>query len=108
MFAIFMSLLVIAASFVSLWLLWPKAMLRPCSSLPTIDRSESVWAQHADARSTLERMQPERSVKLELDINRCPGRAEVLVYYGSERQRKKIQKSIGATYFGIPYRLINW
>jgi hypothetical protein len=47
-------------------------------------------------------------VWLEVDDASCPGRADIVIYYPSHRNRLAIEEIIGGdTFFGVPYRLRN-
>lgn len=80
-----------------------------CEKMPmrTIKEVQQLLEEHDNTRQQIEQLSPSGSISLMADDSRCPGRAEILIYYGSERQKKLIKKNIGETFFGVPYRMFN-
>ena len=47
-------------------------------------------------------------VGVEMDASTCPGKADILVWYGTHQDRILIEDIIaGDTFYGVPYRLQN-
>jgi hypothetical protein len=79
----------------------------PCEKLPEFSYVESVAAGHRDVIQQIEQINP-GNVGVEIDATTCPGKADLLIWYGSHADRLSIEAILGAdTFFGIPYRLQN-
>jgi hypothetical protein len=78
-----------------------------CEQLPTLSQVESVVAEHQDVIRRIGQVNP-GFVGIEIDSTVCSGKADILFWYGSHRDRLTIEGIIGSdTFFGIPYRLQN-
>ncbi len=76
----------------------------PCEELPTVEYVEKVVSEHNDTWMQIAKI----SVGwVSIDRTRCPGKADIVIYYAGETDRKKIKKLIGDDFFGVPYRLYN-
>lgn len=73
----------------------------PCEQLPAADHVQRVLDEH---RAVWRQVQ-EHSDWVEVDIRRCPGKADLAIYYPTNRDRARIRQLIGDTFFGIPYRM---
>lgn len=65
-----------------------------------------------DARASAERADEWARVRsmseiAVVDEERCPGRADLAIYYSTVRDRDRIVGSIGPSFYGVPYRLFN-
>lgn len=79
----------------------------PCRQLPTLSEVENVMAAHQEVVKQIEQINP-GLVGIDIDSTKCPGKADVVIWYGSHQDRLTIESMIdGATFFGVPYRLNN-
>lgn len=78
-----------------------------CDELPTQAEVEAVMEAHQDIIREIEGINP-GLVDVYSDSGQCPGKADIVFYYGSHEDRLKVERIIGGdTFFGIPYRLRN-
>lgn len=78
----------------------------PCEELPSVARVEQVVKEYQDVIRKIEQVNP-GFVGIEIHEN-CTGKADIVIWYASHRDRVKIEKIINSeTFFGIPYRLHN-
>lgn len=78
-----------------------------CDELPTQAEVEAVMEAHQDIIREIEGINP-GLVDVYSDSRQCPGKADIVFYYGSHEDRLKVERIIGGdTFFGIPYRLRN-
>lgn len=78
-----------------------------CDKLPTQAEVEAVMEAHQDIIREIEGINP-GLVGVYNDSGQCPGKADIVFYYGSHEDRLKVEGIIGSdTFFGIPYRLRN-
>jgi len=78
-----------------------------CQELPTKLEVEKALEQHKDVVRNIEQIAP-GFVGVEIGSLSCEGKADLLIWYGTHRQRLTIEKIVdGDTFFGIPYRLQN-
>lgn len=77
-----------------------------CDKLPSL---EYVQRTLDEQKAAVEQVESIRLgyIWMSFDDTRCFGRAEILIYYATESDRKKIKKLIGSTFFTIPYRMFN-
>ena len=78
-----------------------------CNDLPTVDEVQKVLTEHKDVIKELEKLSDTNSIWFSIDTERCSGKADILIYYGTESQRKQIKEKIGEKFFGVPYRMLN-
>lgn len=79
----------------------------PCQQLPTLAEVENAIAAHQDVVEQIEQINP-GLVGMYIDSTQCPGKADIVIWYGSHQDRLTIESIIdGATFYGIPYRLNN-
>ncbi len=72
-----------------------------CEQLPTAERVRQVLDEHqAEWRQVRK-----HSDWVEVDTERCPGKADLAIYYPTDRDRTRIKRLIGESFFGIPYRM---
>jgi hypothetical protein len=78
-----------------------------CDELPTEAEVLAILDHHQDTIHAIENINP-GLVGVEVDSSTCPGRADLVIWYASHRNRLEIEKIIGDdTFFGLPYRLQN-
>lgn len=78
-----------------------------CDQLPSVTEVEAVMKQHQYTLKRIERINP-GLVGVYSDSSACPGKADIVFYYGSHEDRIKVEAIIGSEdFFGIPYRLVN-
>jgi len=78
-----------------------------CAQLPTEVEVRHVMEEH---QQTIKRINQINSgfVGMEIDSSTCPGKADILFWYGTHQDRLRIEEIIaGETFYGIPYRLQN-
>lgn len=78
-----------------------------CNELPTAEVVKATLAEHVDVTQDLAKLGTENTILFEADVTRCPGKADIFIIYGTEKQRHQIKDRIGDTFFGIPYRMAN-
>jgi len=78
-----------------------------CAQLPTEAEVSQVMEEHRDAIKMINQINP-GFVGMEIDTSTCPGKAEILFWYGTHQDRLRIEAMIaGETFHGIPYQLQN-
>jgi hypothetical protein len=78
-----------------------------CAQLPTEEEVRQVMEEHQDAIRTINQINP-GFVGMEMDTSTCPGKADILFWYGTHDDRLRIESIIaGETFYGIPYRMQN-
>ena len=66
-----------------------------------------VVEEHQDLVQEIEQMNP-GLVGVEIDTFTCPGKADLVFWYGGHKERLAIESIINnETFFGVPYRLHN-
>ncbi len=82
----------------------------PCSKWPTPDEVEQVVDQHARVVRRVENVDEPGSILVSINPLRCPGKAEIVIYYAVNRYLESIREIIGDEkyFFGVPYSLKNW
>jgi len=79
----------------------------PCDQLPSETQVTQMLAEHQDVVQRIERVNP-GYVGVEIESQTCPGKADILIWFGTHQDRELIEKIIGGeSFFGIPYRLQN-
>jgi len=79
----------------------------PCDRLPTEAEVEEIFTAHAETIRAIEQIHP-GNAGVEVDTSTCPGRADLLIWYATHRDRQAIEQILGGdTFFGVPYRLNN-
>lgn len=76
-----------------------------CADLFSQVETEALFDAHEDTIAELGSLGAQGGMVSERPD--CPGKAEILIYHGTEQQAVKIRKSLGDTFFGAPYRLVN-
>jgi hypothetical protein len=76
--------------------------------LPTEAEVRQVVEAHADVIRQIEQVDP-GNVEVMINTRGCPGKADLLIGYPSHQDRLDIEAIIASeTFYGIPYRLLNW
>ena len=79
----------------------------PCEHLPLESEVRQVMKAHRDVIARIEQINP-GFVGVEVDASTCPGKADIIFWYGTHRDRMQIESIINDdTFYGIPYRLLN-
>lgn len=79
----------------------------PCEALPTESEVKDVLESHQDVVRKIEQVNPGNAGVL-IDTFTCPGRADLLIWYASHKDRRAIEQILqDETFFGVPYRLRN-
>ena len=78
-----------------------------CAQLPTEVEVRHVMEEHQQTIKRINQINP-GFVGMEIDSSTCPGKADILFWYGTHQDRLRIEEIIaGETFYGIPYRLQN-
>lgn len=78
-----------------------------CEQLPPESEVRRVMEVHQDVIMRIEQINPS-FVGVELDTSTCPGKADVIFWYGTHHDRLLVEGIISDdTFYGIPYRLRN-
>jgi hypothetical protein len=78
-----------------------------CGQLPTEAEVRRVMEAHQDIIKKIEQIKP-GFVGVEMDTSNCPGKADIVFWYGTHKDRLLIEDIIaGDNFYGIPYRLEN-
>ncbi len=78
-----------------------------CEQLPTASKVMQVVEEHQDAIKEIEQVKP-GFIGMDIDTLSCPGRADIVFWYGSHQDRVAIESIINDdAFFGVPYRLHN-
>ena len=78
-----------------------------CEELPPLSEVERVVKEHTDIFEDIKRVKP-GFVYVEIDSTTCPGKADIVISYGTHQDRLAIEAIIvDDTFFGVPYRLRN-
>ncbi len=80
-----------------------KELYLSCGELPTTEKVEATFTDHAD---TVQEINSIGNISIVHSEN-CMGKSYVEIQYGSHGQRNQIEKIIGDTFFGIPWRGVN-
>ena len=78
-----------------------------CEQLPTVPEVMQVVEEHQGLIQEIEQVKS-GFVGMEIDSLSCPGKADLVFWYGGHQDRIVIESIINAeTFFGAPYRLHN-
>ena len=78
-----------------------------CEQLPSEAEVRRMMEDHQNVIKKIEQIKP-GFVGVEMDTSTCPGKADILFWYGTHEDRVLIEDIIaGDTFYGIPYRLEN-
>ena len=78
-----------------------------CEELPTESEVRQTMESHQDVIEKIEQINP-GFIGVEMDASTCPGKADIIFWYGTHQDRLKIESIISDdTFYGIPYRLRN-
>lgn len=79
----------------------------PCDELPAVEEVRAALVEHPDAAKAIEAVNPGRA-GLEIDDSACAGRADLLIWYSSHKDRQEIERILSdERFFGVPYWLQN-
>lgn len=79
----------------------------PCEELPSETEVNAILLQHLDMIQKIEQVRP-GLVGVEVDTSICPGKADMLIWYASHKNRLEIEAILaGETFFEVPIRLQN-
>lgn len=79
-----------------------------CIEMSSIDIVEEDFKKHQSIVSQIQELGGTVSVVNPLNnFGGCEGAGYVVIYYGTETQRKQIKQLIGKTFFGHPYKMFN-
>lgn len=78
-----------------------------CAGLPVVEEVEQALWRHQDAVDRIEQVNPGH-VMIYADTSRCPGKADIVILFGTLEDSREIRRIIGGdTFFSIPYRMYN-
>ena len=78
-----------------------------CEQLPPETEVRRVVEAHQADIQKIEQVNP-GFVGMEIDASTCPGKADILFWYGTHQDRLLIEDIIsGDAFYGVPYRLEN-
>ncbi|PWH13568.1 MAG: hypothetical protein DDG60_10040 [Anaerolineae bacterium] len=79
----------------------------PCEALPTESVVKETLDSHQEVIRKIEQVNP-GNVGVFIDTFTCPGRADLVIWYASHKDRQAIEQILqDETFFGVPYRLRN-
>ncbi len=82
-----------------------KLHLIPCSVFPTTQQADAIVAGHNETVAEIEKIGG-GWVSAE-ENTRCPRKALIGIYYGTEAGKEKIKQLIGEDFYGAPIRWQN-
>ena len=78
-----------------------------CEKLPASGQVEQVLQEHAIVLEAIAAVHP-GNAGVDVDTMSCPGKADLVIWYASHRDRLEIERILGGeTFYGVPYRLNN-
>jgi hypothetical protein len=78
-----------------------------CEQLPSEAEVGQVMEAHEAEIQRIEQVNP-GFIGVEMDTSTCPGKADILFWYGTHQDRLLIEDIIaGDTFYGVPYRMRN-
>lgn len=78
-----------------------------CEQLPLESDVMKITDAHRDVIARIEQINP-GFIGVKIDTATCPGKADILFWYGSHQDRLLIEDIIASdTFYGMPYRLQN-
>jgi hypothetical protein len=78
-----------------------------CEQLPSEEEVRRVMEAHQDTIEKIEQINP-GFFGVEIDTSTCPGKADILFWYGTYQDRLSIESILANdTFYGIQYRLQN-
>ena len=80
----------------------------PCDDLPAIDEVNEAVQANRGILEQIDQLAPAGIVGWQVE-EPCPGRGDILFWYGSHDQRNQVEALIGSeeSFFGIPIRMRN-
>lgn len=77
----------------------------PCGQHPALEEAENIIAENQALKQQVEAI---GNVYVNaMESERCPDKAEIVIYYATVYERDKIKNMLGSTFSGVPYRLVN-
>jgi hypothetical protein len=78
-----------------------------CEQMSSESDVRRVMEAHQDVIEKIKQINP-GFVGVEMDTYTCPGKADIIFWYGTHKDRLLIEAIIADdTFYGIPYRLVN-
>jgi type III secretory pathway lipoprotein EscJ len=87
---------------------WVESLLKPCSSFAERSRIQQVLNEQASMVRKIEGVHPGQVRVIVRDVERCPGKAMLEIGHATEKDRQKIERMVGRSFYGLSYRMINW
>lgn len=79
-----------------------------CEVMPSEADVRRVFADHADTVAAVQAVGRPGDITVDVMTGEyCTGKADIGIFFGTESQKKQIQKILGPDFFGVPYRLFN-
>ena len=76
-----------------------------CKDLPELAEVERIVAENQDMVEEILNINPGH-IFFYIGSS-CPEKGEIVIYYASHKDRKRIEELIGKTFFGVPWTGIN-
>jgi hypothetical protein len=78
-----------------------------CEQLPSETEVRQVLEAHGAEIQRIEQVNP-GFVGVEMDAFTCPGKADIIFWYGTHQDRLLIEDIVASnTFYGVPYRMQN-
>ncbi len=77
-----------------------------CTELPEKEFTERVFREHAKTVAEIEQINP-GFIFVEVDATQCAGKADIVIYFASHKEREQIETILGDSFWGVPYRMYN-
>jgi hypothetical protein len=78
-----------------------------CEQLPSETEVRQVMDAHEAEIQRIEKVNP-GFVGVEMDAFTCPGKADIIFWYGTHQDRLLIEDIVASnTFYGVPYRMQN-
>jgi hypothetical protein len=78
-----------------------------CERLPSEEEVRRVMEEYQDTIEKIEQINPS-FVGAEIDTSTCPGKADIIFWYGTHQDKLLIENIIANdTFYEVPYRLQN-
>ena len=85
------------------YIIYQASKVVPCEQLPTEEEVNQILAEHPNEVQQISDI----SLPPAVDTFRCPGKADILINYETDKDRTQIKKIIGNDFFDVPYRMSN-
>ncbi len=77
-----------------------------CEELPRVSEVEQIVEEQQEVIQEIENINP-GFINVYIDFS-CPGRGSLVIEYPSHEDRLRIEEILGDTFFGVPYKGINY